>query len=125
MPIMRRKIARVTRFLWILTGPFDYGMLPIRRIMRSFALFPRLELARRDSRFPVLRELAVKLLPEIGVSRQVLSFLLPDKLQRMPQPELVDDRWPIKLQHPERGGRLLGRVRRTAKPVAHLPHCAA
>ena len=38
MPIMRRKIARVTRFLWILTGPFDYGMLPIRGIMRSFAL---------------------------------------------------------------------------------------
>src|SRR5215475_5650074 len=75
---------------------------PLDRVASVIDLyaFARLELTRRDSRFPVLRELAVKLLPEIGVSRQMLGFLLPDKLQRMPQPEIVDDRWPLKLQHP-------------------------
>jgi hypothetical protein len=45
--------------------------------------FTRLELACRDGGFSVLRELAVELLPEVAVSREVLGTLLPQELQRM------------------------------------------
>ena len=68
---------KVVRFPGIQEPPPHYGLLMIRGIMESFPLFPRLELTRRDSCFPVLRELAVKLLPEIGVSRQMLGFSPP------------------------------------------------
>src|SRR6516162_7662625 len=55
----------------------------------------------------------------------MLGLLLPDELERVPQHELVDDRWPLKLQHPQRIRLPLGRSGRAAKAVAHLPHRTA
>jgi hypothetical protein len=51
----------------------------------------RLELTRRDGGLSVLRKLAVELFPKIRVGRQMLSLLLPDKLQRVAEPQIVDE----------------------------------
>ena len=83
------------------------------------------ELARRDRRLPVLRELAVKLLPEVRVRGQVLGLLLPQELQRMPQPQIVDDRRPVQLRHPQRIGPRLRRIGRAAPRRASPAPCAA
>jgi hypothetical protein len=50
------------------------------------------ELTCRDRCRSVLRELAVELLPEVAVGGQMLRPLLPQELQRMPEPQIVDDR---------------------------------
>src|ERR1700675_4546184 len=65
-----------------------------------------------DARLPVLRELAVELLPKIGVRRQVLGPLLPQELQWVAEPKIVDQRRPADLQHSQRIGQRLGRIRR-------------
>jgi hypothetical protein len=52
------------------------------------------ELARRDGRFLILRELEAKLLPEVAVGGQVLGTLFSQELQRITQPRIVDDRRP-------------------------------
>ena len=83
------------------------------------------ELARRDTRHSVLRELAVELLPKVRVRGQVLGLFLPQELQRMPQPQIVDDRRPVELQHPQRIGQRLRCIGRDPQPVAHLPHRVA
>jgi hypothetical protein len=69
------------------------------------------ELAGGDARLPVLRELAIKLLPKIGVGCQVLGPLLPQELQRVAEPEIVDERRPVDLQHPQRIRQRFGRIR--------------
>lgn len=53
---------------------------PLDRIASviHFHTLARFELARRDGRFPVLRELAIKLSPKIGVRRELLGFLFPN-----------------------------------------------
>ena len=43
----------------------------------------------------------------------------------MPQAQIVDDRRPIQLRHPQRIARRLGRIGREAFPIAHLAHRAA
>jgi hypothetical protein len=89
---------------------------PIERVagVVDFHALAGLELARRHRCLAVLRELAVKLLPEVRVSRQVLSFLLPQELQRMPESQIVDDLRPVDLQHPQRIGQRSRRRRREA-----------
>jgi hypothetical protein len=42
---------------------------------------------------------------------QVLGPLLLQELQRVAEPEIVDERWPINLQHPRRPGMLAGRCK--------------
>ena len=79
---------------------------PLDRIAGVIDLhaFAGLELARRDGRLAVLRELAIKLFPEVRVGDEVLRPLLPEELQREAEPEIVDDRRPIELRHPQRIG---------------------
>lgn len=60
------------------------------------------KLPRRDLGLSVFRELPVELLPEIAVRGQLLGFPFPDKLQRMTQTQIMNDRWPVQLQHPQR-----------------------
>jgi hypothetical protein len=100
---------------------------PLERIAGVVDLdaLPGLELARRDRGGPVLRELAVELLPEVGVRDQVLGLLLPQELERMAQAEIVDDRRPVELPHPQRIGRDLRGRGRGPLAVPHFPHCAA
>ncbi len=93
--------------------------------MESFPFFAGREVPRRDARHPVLRELAVELLPEVRVRGQVLGLFLPQKLQRMPQPQIVDDRRPVQLQHPQRIGQRFRRIRRDPQSVAHFSDCVA
>ena len=99
---------------------------PLDRIagVVDFDALAGLELARRDGGFPVLRELAVELLPEVRVRGEVLRLLLPQELQRMPEAQIVDDRRPIQLRHPQRIRASPRRIRRDALPVAHLAHRA-
>ncbi len=83
------------------------------------------KLSRRDAGLSVLWELAVKLLPEVRVRRQVLGTLLPQELQRMAQPQIVNDRRPVQLPHPQRiGCSPRHRLGRALFPVTHLPYRA-
>src|ERR1700681_4491703 len=43
----------------------------------------------------------------------------------MAKAEIVDERWPIDLQHPQRIGQRLGRVRRHPQAIADLAHRVA
>jgi hypothetical protein len=56
---------------------------PLDRIagVINFYALTGLELSRGNRGLSVLRELAVKLFPEVGVGRQMLGLLLPDELQ--------------------------------------------
>src|SRR5258706_243386 len=83
------------------------------------------ELPSGDARLAVLRELAVNLLPKIRVGRQVLGPLLPQELQRVAEPEIVDERRPIDLKHPQRIGQRLGRIRRHPQAVSDLAYGVA
>ncbi|MGH8306136.1 MAG: hypothetical protein ACRETG_11045, partial [Steroidobacteraceae bacterium] len=99
---------------------------PLERIagVIDFDPLPRRERARRDRGFPVLRVLAVELLPEVHIRDEVLGALLPQELQRMTQTQLMDDRGPVQLPHPQRFRQRLQRIGRAALPVAHLAHGA-
>src|SRR5690554_2419818 len=97
---------------------------PLERVARVVHFDPLAwrELARGHRRLSVLRKLAIKLLPEVRVSRERLRALFPDELQRVTQAELVHDLRPIKLRHPQRVGTGLGLIGRAAHPIAHFPH---
>ena len=84
-----------------------------------------LELAGRDRGFTQLRELAIKPFPEVAVGRQPLGFLLPQELQRVTQAQIVDDRRPVELRHPQWISAALGHIGRAAFPIAHFAHRAA
>jgi hypothetical protein len=75
---------------------------PLDRIagVIDFGALTRGELSGGDARLPILRELAVELLPKIRVGRQVLGPFLPQELQWVTKTEIVDQRRPIHLQHP-------------------------
>ena len=74
-------------------------------------------------RLAVLRELAIELLPEVRVGDERLRSLLPDKLHREAEPELVDDHRPLELRHPQRI-RARRRLVRQTLAVADLAHQA-
>src|ERR1700677_566059 len=101
-------------------------LIPLDRIagVIDFDPFCRLELARRDGRLAVLRELAVKLLPEVRIGDERFRALLPDKFHRVAEAELVDDHWPLELRHPQRI-RSRRRLVRQAFAVADLAHQAS
>src|SRR6185437_11332518 len=77
---------------------------PLERVAGVVNFYPLAgsKIARRDRGLSILRELAIELFPEVAVSRQVLSLLFPDELQRMPQSQVVDNGRPVQLQHPQR-----------------------
>src|SRR5450755_375633 len=78
----------------------------------------------RDRRLTVLRELPIKLFPEIRVGDERLGALLPDKFHRVAEPELVDDHRPFELRHPQRI-RTRRRLVRQTLAVADLAHQAS
>ncbi len=95
---------------------------PLERVAGVVELdaLPGGEVARRHGRLLELGELAVELLPEVGVRRQRLGPLLPDELERVAEPELVQHRRPLDLRHPQRvTGRPAGR---RTQAVTNLPH---
>src|SRR5277367_5679593 len=100
-------------------------LIPFDRIAGIINFDPLcgLELAGRDGRLAVLRELAVELLPEVWVRDERFGSLLPDKFHRVSQTELVDDQRPFKLRHPQRIG-ARRRLVREALAVADLAHQA-
>src|SRR5258708_5957455 len=79
-------------------------LVPLDRIagIIYFDSFAGFELARRDTRLAVLRELAVELLPEVRIGDERFGSLLPDKFHRVPETEFVDDYRPFELRHPQR-----------------------
>ena len=87
----------------------------------DFNPFAGLELASCDGRLPVLRELAVELLPEVRIGDECLRSLLPDKFHRVAEAELVDDHRPFELRHPQRI-RARRRFVRQALAIADLAH---
>src|SRR5882757_1896072 len=91
----------------------------------DFYAFAGGELPNGDACLAVLRELTVKLLPKIRVGRQMLGPLLPQELQRVAEPEIVDERRPIDLKHPQRIGQRLGRIRRHPQAVSDLAYGVA
>jgi hypothetical protein len=97
---------------------------PLQRIASVVDLhaLAGLELARGHRRLPVLRELAVKLLPEIGVRRQALRLFLPDQLQRVSQTQVVNHLRPVQLRHPQRIGRCRSLCRRGRFAIPYRAH---
>ena len=97
---------------------------PLERVagIIHFHALARNKLACRHRGLPVLRELAVELLPEVRVGRQVLGFFFPQELQRMTQSQIVNDRWPVQLQHPQRVGRRFWYGRRHTQAVTYFAH---
>ncbi|MGA2397147.1 MAG: hypothetical protein ABSG30_03655 [Steroidobacteraceae bacterium] len=98
-------------------------LIPLDRIagVIDFDPFCGLELAGGDRRLAVLRELAVKLLPEVRVRDERFRSFLPDKFHRVAEAEFMDDHWPFELRHPQR---VRARRRLVRKPftVADLAH---
>src|SRR5580658_2540400 len=76
----------------------------------------RCEVPGRHRRLPQLRVLAVELLPEVRVAGEALGALLPDELQRMSEPDLMQNLRPVDLGSPQRA-RCRATWRR-AQPVA-------
>jgi len=99
---------------------------PLDRIAGVIDLdaFAGRELARGDGGFSVLRELAVKLLPEVRVGGERLGTLLPQELQRMPEPQVVHDRWPVDLTHPQRIAPRSRGIRRATRAIPDFAHGA-
>src|SRR3569833_413927 len=97
---------------------------PLERIagIIHFHALARIKLARGDAGLTVLWELTVELFPKVGVRRQVLGSLLPDELQWVPQPQIVNDGWPLQLQHPQRIAERLRRIGGLSRAVAYLAH---
>jgi hypothetical protein len=89
----------------------------------DFHPFAGLKFAGRDRRLAVLRELPIKLFPEVGIGDERLRTLLPDKFHRVAEAELVDDHRPFELRHPQRI-RACRRLVRDALAVADLAHQA-
>src|ERR1035438_1746804 len=102
---------------------FDF--VPLDRIagVIDFHPFRGLELARCDGRLAVLRELAIKLLPEVRICDERFRALLPDELHGEAEPEFVDDYRPLELRHPQRI-RARRRLVRDTLAVADLAHQA-
>lgn len=91
----------------------------------DFRAFTWCELAHGDCGLPILWELAVELFPEVAVGRQVLGFLLPDELQWMSEPQIVNDGRPVQLQHPQWIEQRLGCIGRLSCAIAHLAYGVA
>src|SRR5579859_2861717 len=95
----------------------DFSRLKVNPLDRiagviNFNALSGLKLSCGNRGLPILRELAVELFPEVRIGRQVLSFLLPDKLQWMPKAQIVNDRRPLQLPHPQRISAGSGRDRK-------------
>ena len=98
-------------------------LVPLDRIagIVNFDPFRGLEFPGGDGRLAVLRELPIKLFPEIRVGDERLGALLLDKFHRVAEPELVDDQRPFELRHPQRirARRRLVRQPITVPDLAH------
>src|ERR1700716_3741629 len=78
-------------------------LVPFDRITSivNFDPYRGLEFPGGDGRRTGLRELFIKLLPEVGVGDERFRSFLPDEFHRVTEAELVNDYRPFHLRHPQ------------------------